>query len=191
MQKLLSLLVVFSVVVPLYAMYDASERDSTLISIPLIPAEDTYIDGNAARANITFDNDRTLVLRNENGRNPQRIAFLKFYLPTEAPSQAHLMLFGGLDMRGNGNVAVYASSNNWKSSEMSWNNKVALGEKINQRIVSASQQWYSWDITDYIAETIAEGKTIASIAVQLESSGKAVFTSSNAGSNSPVLRVCL
>ena len=54
-------------------------------------------------------------------------------------------------------VKLYAISNDWTESEVTYNNQPELGELVATTIVTNPVGWYTWDITSYLKEHQEEG----------------------------------
>ncbi len=54
-------------------------------------------------------------------------------------------------------VKLYAISNDWTESEVTYNNQPELGELVATTIVNNPVGWYTWDITSYLKEHQEEG----------------------------------
>jgi hypothetical protein len=135
------------------------------------------------------------VKRHTSGFNRQ--AYFRFNLASLANiTSAKLRLHGRLTstVTGGLDAAVYPVSNTgWTESTLTFNNRPAAGgTALSQvRIVGTTAKYYEFDVTNYLKQQKAAGKTLVIFVVKatVSNAGLMNFSSRNASSNRPQLLV--
>jgi hypothetical protein len=86
-----------------------------------------------------------------------------------------------------------ASEAAWTEGGINWNNKPSSGSTAlaTTRVTAAAARWYEWDLTDYLRQQKAAGKTSVTLVVKnlTVTKASAGFRSKEASSNRPQLVV--
>ena len=84
-------------------------------------------------------------------------------------------------------ITVRESSHNWAENSVTWDNVQPEGDAIATINIGADNQWYEWDVTDYVQEN--ENQPI-SFVFYGETTGSSILRfSSKEGDNAPELRI--
>jgi mannose/cellobiose epimerase-like protein (N-acyl-D-glucosamine 2-epimerase family) len=88
-------------------------------------------------------------------------------------------------------VSVYgATSATWVETGLTWNTRPSTGATAlaTQNLADSTGRWYEWDVTSFVQDQIAQGKTAVSFALKSAQSGTAaVFSSDESSTNKPQL----
>jgi hypothetical protein len=161
----------------------------------LAPAADAYVtDGASATKN--YGSTGELLVRSSSGLNRQ--AYYRFDLTSLGNiTSAKLRLFGRL-ISTNATDAVTtgvysASGAAWAESGLTWNNKPTSGSTAlaTTRVTAAASKWYEWDLSEYLRQQKAAGKTSVTLVLKnlTLTNTQAGFRSREASSNRPQLIV--
>src|SRR4029079_14293124 len=85
------------------------------------------------------------------------------------PQSAVLRLYGGLNGTGTGVAfSVYAVSHTtWSEASLNWNNKPAAATSLGSATAtSPTKQWFTFDVTSYLASQKAAGATVVAFAIK-------------------------
>ena len=127
-----------------------------------------------------------------------RLAYLTFNLTGLSGtniSHATLRLFGGLQSGSNPTLRINVlavSQTGWSESTLTFNNAPATGAILQSSTVpSSSGQWYAFDLTSYLKQQVAAGKTSIGVAIAgtANTNETVAFNSRHAASNGPQLVV--
>ena len=149
-------------------------------------------------ANSNFGSNGQLFAKESTDADSTRRIYLKFDLSSLSTiGTAKLRLFGRLDDSVAGRsttVGVYgATSTSWTESGLTWNNKPSFGSTAlaTASVTSATAKWYEWDLTSYLRQQKAAGKTSVTLVLKTTtlSREKATFNSDEATTNRPQLVV--
>jgi hypothetical protein len=164
-------------------------------TLTLAPVADAYVrDGTSASTN--FGTASTLLVKNSTTSGNNRVAYLRFSLTGVGGqvSAATLRLFGSRPTLTGITDSVFAvASNSWGETSITWNNRPAAGARQGSAVtVTATAQYYQWDLTAYLQAQKAAGATAVSLAVSMDASTSAsqdTFNAREASANRPELVV--
>jgi len=148
--------------------------------------------------NTNFGSGGQLYAKESTDADSTRRIYLKFDLSSLATiGTAKLRLFGRLDdaIAGRGTtVGVYGSTGtSWTESGLTWNNSPSFGTTAlaTASVTSAAAKWYEWDLTSYLRQQKAAGRTSVTLVLKTTtlSKEKATFNSDEATTNRPQLVV--
>lgn len=168
---------------------DASNKGSPrTIDVPLLG--DALVEM-GERAGTNFGGFRLLRAKSNSSKN--REIFLQFDL-SAVPARfdsAILRLYGSTDNAGE--IGVHAVRDDlWREDEITWNQRPEFGERLDSILVGTDEQWWEFDVTEFVRERRAASRERVSLAVVSAASGVtlAQFHSSNNSSGfSPALIV--
>ncbi len=155
---------------------------------------DAYVRDGSANHDRNFGTATSLLVRKS---STNKWSYLKFNT-SAAPSvsRARLRLYGaatasiGTTLR----TSTYsAADTSWGESTITWNNKPATGVTPLATLTvdpnTTVQRWYEWDITAYLQQERAAGRTVVTLVLRDEdtSSADVSFRSRENSSNKPVL----
>jgi hypothetical protein len=93
-----------------------------------------------------------------------------------------------------GNVAVSAygvSDTSWSEDSLTWDTKPASGTAAlaSATVTDDVSRWYEWDLTAYVNQERAAGRTVVSIVLKTatETPNKIIFNSGEAAADRPEL----
>lgn len=137
-------------------------------SVVLLAQADALVrDGSYAANN--YGAQTTLEVKNHD-LSWSRVGFLKFDLSAvpNTITTVKLRLFGYLSYSDPLAIQVFSVANtSWSESQLTWNSKPAVGDLLAQTLVSGtSQQWWEWDITNFVAAERRAGRTLVSLSLQ-------------------------
>jgi hypothetical protein len=161
----------------------------------LAPVADAYVrDGTYANTN--FGADASLAIKTSTTPDFTRHSYLRFNIGALASiTAAKLQMFGGLNQTGSMSVSLYdVSDQTWGEGTITWNNKPASNGAAlaTVNITSTVAQLYEWDLTAYLQQARAAGKTSVTLLVRSDTGGTDAnlsFNSDEAVANRPQLRV--
>jgi hypothetical protein len=111
-------------------------------------------------------------------------------------SSAKLRLFGGLNSADSLNISIFdVSDTTWGESTLTFNNRPANGTTAlaTTTINSTTAQWWEWDLTSYLQQQLALGRTSVSLLLKSDFSttaaAVATFNSDEAITDRPALVV--
>ncbi|HZN66578.1 MAG TPA: DNRLRE domain-containing protein, partial [Tepidisphaeraceae bacterium] len=148
--------------------------------------------------NTNFGSGAQLYAKESTDADSTRRIYLKFDLSSLATiGTAKLRLFGRLDdaIAGRGTtVGVFGATNtSWTESGLTWNNSPSFGTTAlaTASVTSAAAKWYEWDLTSYLRQQKAAGRTSVTLVLKTTtlSKEKATFNSDEAATNRPQLVV--
>jgi endoglucanase len=156
---------------------------------------DAYVrDGTYAGTN--FGSDPTLYAKSSTGSSVNRESYLTFDLTQLGNvGSATLRLYGALNTADDLDISLYdVPTTGWTEAGITWNNRPASGTTAvaTQHLSSTAFGWYAFDITAWLQQQKAAGKTSASLAIKSDTLGTsafAKFNSTEAGVNGPQLVV--
>ncbi|WP_390905310.1 DNRLRE domain-containing protein [Paenibacillus melissococcoides] len=151
------------------------------------PVADTFVwDG--AKANTNFGSSTYLVARNGGG-GFKRQTFFKFDLGgcTGEVNAAKLWVYGSTDQPG-GVSAFAVADDSWTESEVTWNRKPALGQKLDTASFDTAAGWKALDVTSFVQSELS-GNGIVSIGIDTVDNRYASMNSREAAEDRPYLQV--
>jgi glucose/arabinose dehydrogenase len=170
--------------------YTAAGQTRTLAS-----TADAYVtDGLSANKN--YGSTGELLVRSSGGFN--RHAYYKFDLASVGNiASAKLRLFGRListTAADSVTTGVFSASGAaWGESTLTWNNRPASGTTAlaTARVTAGASRWYEWDLTSYLRQQKAAGRTSVTLVIKnlTPSKTQAGFRSKESSSNRPQLVV--
>lgn len=117
-----------------------------------IVKEDAFV-RNGSYANTNYGADPSLVVKSD-GSGYARKSYLKFNVKNFAKNDVEsvvLRLFvSGLNRDPKRTLSIYATSNNWSESEITWNNAPSETVLLSSKEIAQVGKWYEFDVTDYI-----------------------------------------
>ncbi|MDQ3441591.1 MAG: DNRLRE domain-containing protein, partial [Planctomycetota bacterium] len=181
-------------------MLETLEGRQLLAYTDLTPTDDGYVRG-GTYANQNFGNSIELVTKTQ-GDDNTRHAFMKFSLDqvgTELDG-GKIRLYGYCadDSTPNETISVYPVSNlAWDEDAITWNTQPAydgttiLAQQVVTNYGPSTAKWYEFDVSGYIEQQKALGKTHVSFMLKNEgtSTARVVFNSKEASANGDVLRI--
>ena len=155
---------------------------------------DAYVrDGSFASTNF---GSATELITKTNAPGFQRQTYLKFDLTSISTiTNAKLRLFGKLSATTAGGLAtgVYAAASTpaWTESSLTWNARpLPTGSALSTQIISdTAARWYEWDLTSYLKQQKALGKTTVTLVLKnlASTANYCTFNSRQAATNAPQL----
>jgi Tol biopolymer transport system component len=143
------------------------------ISTTLHPTADTWVQGAEATRNTNYGADTSLQIKRtlNPGAGRGRRGFLKFDLSshTASISNARLRVFGNLtdaSLPPTAMIVQKVTDTAWGEMTMTWNNQppTASPNALAQiTVTGATPQWYEFDLTAFIAQERAEGRSVVSL----------------------------
>lgn len=160
----------------------------------LAAAADGYVrDG--SYANMNYGGATSIQIRTSSMSGYSRIAFLRFDLDNlvgvlRATLRVYMAQSGSsedlvVEVRPVSNVT-------WNEATLNWNNKPAMGAPLASVSTSGtSYAWYEFDVTDYVKQESAAGRSLVSFALYNPASSSPYIKamSSKATANQPVLAI--
>lgn len=170
----------------------SNEANGTTLGTPVTytygASEDTFIKG-GTDADSNFGSDADLTIKQGGIASYFRKGLLKFDLSSQGLTtinQATIRLYAN-----NVNattITAYELSDSWSEHTVTWNNAPTDGDSITSEAVSTQNQYYEFDVTDYVAAQVAGDGVISVGFWDLGASNKLVdFNSSDATSHRPEL----
>lgn len=154
---------------------------------------DLYVRGGTS-AGTNYGTATQLITRLSQASNTYE-TYVKFDLGQRCSvSAVKLRLYGQLSSSGTLGVSVYAvPSPTWTETGTNWNNKPAAGTLLHTiNLSGTTAKWYEWDVTDYVRNEVAAGRSVVSFVLKSTSTTtyQATFNSRQAtGSNAPRLAI--
>ncbi|WP_374017963.1 DNRLRE domain-containing protein [Paenibacillus thiaminolyticus] len=151
------------------------------------PIADAFVwDG--ANANTNFGSSTYLVARN-GGSGFKRQTFFKFDLAGYAGevNAAKLWVYGSMDQPG-GVTAFAIADDSWTETEVTWNRKPALGQKLDAASFDTAAGWKAFDVTSFVQSELS-GDGIVSIGIDTVDNRYASMNSREAAEHRPYLQV--
>ena len=151
----------------------------------LTPTDDSYVrDG--ASGNLNFGRDPELRIKQHNNANVSRKSYVKFDLRGIFDVEEAIVRLRANNVHET-IITVHESSYNWSENSVTWDNVQPEGDAIATINIGADNQWYEWNVTDYVREN--ENQPI-SFVFYGETNGSSVLRfSSKEGDNAPELRI--
>jgi hypothetical protein len=139
----------------------------------LIATNDAFVQGGAA-AETNFGGRSVLYTKNASGARLDREAYLKFdlsALDSSSISAAKLRVFGRLSNAIDTNLvtALYAAPGaGWGETSITWNARPATSSKAlaTATVSNNAGQWYEFDISSYLRQQHAAGRSILTFALR-------------------------
>jgi subtilisin family serine protease len=171
------------------------QRPQPSATVHVAAAADAYVrDGSNAGTN--FGAATTMAVKNTSAAGNNRTSYVRFPLASVSGTvtSARLRLFGNRPTAHTATDAAFAvSDNTWSETGINFNNKPALGARQGAGVmVTATAQYYEFDVTSFVAAQKGAGATAVSLAIQMETQtndGPDVFNTKEAASNPPDLVV--
>ena len=148
----------------------ATAKESVIIEVlestsySLTPTDDAYVDSD--RSNHNFNDEITLrvwYLEHTDRPNTEFISYIMFDL-SEIPAggtikNAELNLYA-FSIIKSAVVEIYkCNDTSWDESSITWNNAPTFSSTYeDKQSVGPEDQWYSWDITNYVQDSLSKGK---------------------------------
>jgi glucose/arabinose dehydrogenase len=158
------------------------------------PAADAYIRSGTFIAQ-NFGADPTLIVKHGDVLDQRRQSFVRFAIGSGTVGRAVLRLHGGLSA-GAGDVPVSIHSvadTAWAEASLTWSTRPPRGitPLATTVVKGTSTTWHEWDVTSYVREERAAGRTAVGFVLLsvASTSPYAGFSSRNAASNRPELFV--
>jgi len=147
---------------------------NTICGSALAPAADTYVKGATPTTNFGSITEMQVKRTLNPGSGKGRQAYLRFETATLDPNhifKAPLRVYGRLnfltDTNRNVPCAVFPVGNTtWSELGMTWNNKpspTVLVELTRLIVTDAIPRWYEFDISAYVRDERAQGRTRISV----------------------------
>ena len=140
------------------------------------PTDDVYVrGGNSASTN--FGSDPSLLMKEDNSLSFRRLSYLKFSIADlENVRSATLRVHGQITLQGSGdNVRVLSAATDvWSENTMNYNTRVGAGTELDVQPITTTDQYYEWDVTDFI-KTEIDNDDLASFIMLAQTSGS-IFT---------------
>jgi len=176
--------------------YTATYRPVSGTSKTLSATADSYVRNGDGSGN-NYGSTEELLVRSSPPGGLTRLAYYKFDLSSlDTIGTAKLRLFGRLisDVASDSVVTgVFGADSGWTEAGLNFNNKPVPGSAAlaTTRVAAGALQWYEWDVTDYLRQQKAAGKTSVTLVVQNLTLGStsAGFRSREASGNRPQLVV--
>jgi glucose/arabinose dehydrogenase len=173
-----------------YRAVDGSPTTRTLSSVA-----DAYVGSSGSAAN-NYGRTGELMVKAGGDSGYNRHAYYKFDLTSLGNiASAKLRLFGRLvsDVASDAvTTGVFTASDAaWSESTLTWNNKPSSGSTAlaTTRVTAGAARWYEWDLTDYLRQQKAAGKTSVTLVIKnlTVTKASAGFRSKESSSNKPQL----
>jgi hypothetical protein len=125
-----------------------------------------------------------LYLRVDGGKDPDVRSYLRFALSgiSGPVKSAKIRLYAYTDTADG--PAIYQTSNPWAEQTVTWNNRPALGSKIDDRGRIKQNTWVDYDVTKFV-----QGNGTYNFALYTVSNDGVYFRSRESKSNGPELVV--
>ena len=151
----------------------------------LTPTDDSYVrDGRSG--NLNFGRDPELVIKQLNNANFFRKSYVKFDLRGIFDVEEAIVRLRANNVNET-RITVHESSDNWAEDSVTWDNVQPEGDAIATINIGADNQWYEWNVTDYVREN--QNQPI-SFVFYGETTGSSILRfSSKEGDNAPELRI--
>lgn len=157
----------------------------------LVPTNDATLRG-GNYADTRYGTATTIEAKNGTG-DYARKTYMKFVfdnLYTGSVNTAKIRLYGkNIEDTSTVSAKLYdVSSTNWGESTITWNTAPGnKGDEISSVNVSSAQQYYYFDVTDYINSCIDAGKTTVTILLETDGGKRIQFNSHESSTNRPHL----
>ena len=116
----------------------------------LTPTDDSYVrDGESDNQN--FGRDSELRIKNHNNANFDRKSYVKFDLRGIFDVEEAIVRLRANNVHDT-RITVHESSDNWAENSVTWDNVQPEGDAIATINIGADNQYYEWDVTDYVRE---------------------------------------
>ena len=152
----------------------------------LTPTDDSYVrDGESDNQN--FGRDSELRIKNHNNANFDRKSYVKFDLRGIFDVEEAIVRLRADNVHET-RITVHESSHNWAENSVTWDNVQPEGDAIATINIGADNQWYEWNVTDYVREN--ENQPISFVFYgETTGSNSILRFSSKEGNNAPELRI--
>lgn len=169
--------------------------DSSGSTTSFTPVADVYIRAGSYADNNYGTNADLIVKEQSSPGDYTRRTYIKFDLSSAGLSSvnsAKIKLYCNY-LYNNTAFSVTASQvsdDSWTEGGITWNNAPAIGSNIISNDITATGQYFEWDVTNYVNSELS-GDKIITIALHDPAKNNlyAYFNSKEAGSNKPVLEV--
>ncbi len=135
----------------------------------ILPIDDTSVYEDAPDENFNLDGgpDRdAMTIRRDELRNAEN--YYKFDLSEvdDTVQSAKLQVFGRVTSGSNEIVQAYAVlDNTWDETTITWNNKPQVSELITETEIGTGNEYWVFDLTDYVIEQLENNQEIFSVAL--------------------------
>ena len=153
--------------------------------ITLTPTDDSYVrDGRSDDDN--FGNESDLLIKQTANSNFRRKSYVQFDLRgifDVEDASVRLHATRALPLR----VTVYEANDNWDEHSVAWDNVRPEGDPIATVEIGASDQWYEWDVSDYVEQN--ENQSVSFVFFTESRDRSVLGFSSKEGDFAPELKV--
>jgi len=167
--------------------YSNGDEKSTVV---LNPLDDAYIRG-GTYSGTNYGSETELIVKRGSDSNFFRKSYVKFDLSgleTGNVTNAVLRLYA--NKANSCMITAFETTDNWDESTLSWDNAPIEGNALDAVELSASGQYYEWDITSYVNAQSSEDGVVSIILYDAASSNtQIVFNSKEVGDNLPELEI--
>lgn len=154
------------------------------------PTDDSFIRG-GSYASDNYGSDPQLSIKSDSAAYT-RHAYIKFNIgdtDREDIESAVLRMYArSVNTTPERTISVYATGDNWSESTLTWNNAPARTTFITSAVVTAADEWYEFDLTNYLKSL---DKSIVSLILMNDgpagSTNDMSFTSKEGGAMKPQL----
>ena len=106
--------------------------------------------------------------------NSPKVGIFKFDLTSflgTTVSQATLQLYADELSSGGGDFAAYRTSgtDSWAEDSVTWSNGPSRGSKITTVTIASVNQWYSFDVTSYVAARVSASDALVTVWIEADS----------------------
>ncbi len=154
------------------------------------PVADAFVRGGTFAGN-NYGSSASLEVKQGTQSNYFRRTYVKFDLTSSNQTNvgnAKLRLYASSVGNPHTITAYEVSSDSWTEGGITWNNAPAMGSAISGIALSASGQYYEWDVTTFVNSQLGGDKVVT---IALYDAGatdsKATFNSKEAAGNKPEL----
>jgi hypothetical protein len=175
------------------ATWGFTTGQSQLATISLNPVKDAYVRG-GTNAAVNYGALATVEVKTQSGDlTYSRNTYINFSLSgfSGSVSTASLQLFRSAGLANIVVTAYQCTDNVWSETAITWNNKPAVGASTATATMTATNGWYTFDVTAYVKARKAAGATAITftlIGAEQGATSQQTF-SSKEGANKPVLQI--
>ena len=134
-------------------LYETPNTSQSLTAV-----EDSHVKESSATRN--FGRLNNLRTSNDGSPDENRTIYVKFDLSNVSNVEhASVRLYAGASSTGP--VTAYEASSNWTERGITYNDAPALSTPITTTYIQDDEQYYNWNVTDYVNDNLGSDVTIA------------------------------
>ena len=154
-------------------------------TITLTPSDDSYVrDGR--NDNVNYGDDQELLIKRTSNANFRRKSYVQFDLRGVFDVETAVVRLYANETSPL-RLSVFEASDNWDENSVTYDNVPREGRQIATVELEADNQWYEWDVTDFVQENENQSVTFAFYS-DLQARSVLKF-SSKEGNSAPELRL--